>query len=128
MNLAAMATPADYRKLEFLKQSFANTLRELQLGNFPPEARKDVWNILEAASRACMYDGEYSPVVRKYYAFDGDFKTVWFTLDLFTIMPDSWTSKKDLKEAVYIVKQIAALLVGEVRQGLREELRITTIT
>ena len=124
MDLASLATPADYRKLEFLKRTFASTLKELDEGKYHTKSKLDGRKIIKAASEACIYDGEYDPVIRKYYAFTGDFSRVWFTLDLFTIMPDCMSTRRNRKEALFIVKQIAALLIGEVRQGLREELRI----
>jgi len=124
MDLASLATPADYRKLEFLKRTFSATLKELDTGRYHTKSRMDGRKIIKAASEACIYDGEYDPVIRKYYAFMGDFSRVWFTLDLFNIMPDCYGSPQDRKEARFIAKQIAALLIGEVRQGLREELRI----
>lgn len=124
MDLAAMATPADYRKLEFLKRSFANLLEELEMGDFLPRARRDARPVLRAASRACVYDGESGPIVRQYYAVTGDFSRVWFTLDLFSIMPDCIRTRSDIREVKFIFKQIAGLLIGEVRQDLRDELKI----
>ena len=124
MDLALSATPADYRKLEFLKRTFGSVLTELLTGNYLEQSRADAIPIVKAASEACIYDGEPGPVVRKYYAFMGDFSRVWFTLDLFNIMPDCVRTRRDRREAAFLVKQIAASLIGEVRWGLREELRM----
>ena len=77
MDLAALATPTDRAKLQYLQRSFAETLRALEELNFPEVSRRDARPILKAASEACIYDGEYAPVVRKYYAFRGDFSQVW---------------------------------------------------
>jgi hypothetical protein len=124
MDLAALATPTDRAKLQYLQRSFAETLRALEELNFPEVSRRDARPVLQAASEACIYDGEYAPVVRKYYAFRGDFSQVWFTLDLFTIMPDDMKTARSREEVKFIVKQIVGALIGEVRLGLREELQI----
>lgn len=123
MELDALATPADFRKLEYLRKTFTNVLKAVDTLEFPPKARKDVRKILKAASRATIFDGEYSAVVRKYYAFTSDHENVWFTLDLFNVMPNLNT-KCDLEELELLVNYITAGLVGEVREGLREELLI----
>jgi hypothetical protein len=123
MELDALATPVDHRKLEYLRNTFTGVLKAVDTLEFPPKARKEARKILKAASRATIFDGEYSAVVRKYYAFTSDHKNVWFTLDLFNVMPDLKT-KRDLKELELLVRYIAAGLVGEVRDGLREEMII----
>jgi hypothetical protein len=127
MDLAALATPADHRKLEYLKRSFAAVINELDAIDMSfnaraTNARAEARPILQAAARACIYDGEMDPVVRKYYAFTGDHRRVWFTLDLFTIMPDCIKNPVDRKEAVFVFKQILGLLINEVRFGLRNDL------
>lgn len=124
MDLAALATVDDYVKLDYLRKSFEETLRALQTLSFPARARRDALPIIRAASRATIFDGEPGPIVRKYYAFTGDFRTVWFTLDLFTVMPQRIETDEDMHEVRLIVKYLAGALVGEVRMGLREELKI----
>ena len=128
MDLAAMATPADYRKLAYLKHSFAEVLRALNALRLTDpvsvRARREAQPILRAAAQACIYDGEPGPVIRKYYAFTGDFRNVWFSLDFLTIMPDCIAKKTDREEAIFLFKNVLALLVNEVRLGLREDLGI----
>ena len=123
MGLAEFATPADYRKLTYLRHAFAQVLHALDTLNFPDDARQDARPIIKAASVAEMYDGEYEPVVRKYYAFSGDFRRVWFTLDLFTIMPEKKTPA-DERTMRLLIKRLTAALIEEIRPGLREELLI----
>ncbi len=123
MELAALATPMDRGKLEYLHNAFRGVLKAIDTLQFPPRARKDARKIIKAASRACIYDGDFGPTVRKYYAFTSDHKHVWFTLDLFNVMPEIKT-KRDLEELELLVRHIAASLIGEVRDGLREELLI----
>lgn len=122
--MSILATPLDYKKIQYLRRSFEETLKLLDAGNYPEEAREEVRPILKAASVACIYNNEWPPEVRKYYAFTGDFTRVWFTFDLLTIMPDDLTTARNRKEARFLVKEIAGLLVGEVRKGLRGELGI----
>ena len=130
MDLAALATPADHRKLAYLRDAFRRLVHSLDTQPYPAAARRDARPMLQAAANASMYDGVYrcgvpGPIVRKYYAFAGDFCDVYFTLDLFTLMPDPAScTRADTKELVFLVRNIAALLVGEIRLGLREELRI----
>ena len=123
-----MATPADYRKLAYLKHSFAEVLRALNALRLTDpvsvRARREAQPILRAAAQACIYDGEPGPVIRKYYAFTGDFRNVWFSLDFLTIMPDCIAKKTDREEAIFLFKNVLALLVNEVRLGLREDLGI----
>lgn len=123
MELAALATPLDRGKLQYLHTAFRGVLKAIDTLQFPPQARKDARKIIKAASRACIYDGDFGPTVRKYYAFTSDHKNVWFTLDLFNVMPEIKT-KRDLEELELLVRHIAASLIGEVRDGLREELLI----
>ena len=79
---------------------------------------------MKAAANACIFDGEYDGVVRKFYAFRGDNTRVWFTMDLFTAMPSSMKKKKHRREMAVIVRYLVSELLGEVRLGLREELGI----
>ena len=96
MDLAALATPTDLAKLAFLKQTFREVVHMLKTLDFPEESVRDALPIMKAAANACIFDGEYDGVVRKFYAFRGDNTRVWFTMDLFTAMPSSmrWISSR----------------------------------
>ena len=128
MDLAALALPADFRKLQYLRTSFAAVLRELNALRLTDpvslRARREAQPILRAAAQACIFDGEPGPVIRKYYAFTGDFRNVWFSLDFLSIMPECLAKKRDREEAIFLFKNVLALLVNEVRLGLREDLGI----
>lgn len=122
--MSILATPLDYKKMQYVRRAFEETLKLLDAGNFPDKAREEVRPILKAASVACIYNNEFAPTVRKYYAFTGDFSAVWFTLDFLTIMPDAFDTPRSRREAQFLIRQVAGLLVGEVRKSLREELKI----
>jgi hypothetical protein len=122
--MSILATALDYKKIQYLRRCFEETIKSLDVGKFPDDAREEVRPILTAASVACIYNNEWEPEVRKYYAFTGNFTRVWFTFDLLTIMPDNLRSKRNRREARFLVKEIAGLLVGEVRKSLRAELGI----
>jgi len=124
MDLAALATPTDMAKLAYLKQTFREIVKMVRTMDFPEEAARDALPVLKAAANACIYDGEYDGVVRKFYAFRGDFQRVWFTLDLFTSMPSSMKTIQARREMSLIVRYLVSQLLGEVRLGLREELGI----
>ena len=124
MDLAALATPTDLAKLAFLKQTFLEVVHMLKTLDFPEESVRDALPIMKAAANACIFDGEYDGVVRKFYAFRGDNTRVWFTMDLFTAMPSSMKKKKHRREMAVIVRYLVSELLGEVRLGLREELGI----
>ena len=122
--MSILATSLDYKKIQYLRRCFEETLKLLDAGNFPDDAREEVRPILKAASVACIYNNEWTPEVRKYYAFTGDFTRVWFTFDLLTIMPDNLRTRRNRREARFLVKEVSGLLVGEVRKSLRAELGI----
>lgn len=124
MGLADTATPADYGKLQYLHVAFAEILKALDTMDFNPKSRRDARPILKAASTACIYNGDFSPIIRKFYAFTSDFKNVWFTLDLFNVMPDDLDQHKNMEELQLLIRWLAGQLLGEVREGLREELNI----
>jgi len=124
MDLAALSTPTDLAKLAFLKQTFSEVVHMLETMDFPEDAVNDALPIMKAAAKACVYDGEYDGVVRKYYAFRGDHTRVWFTLDLFTSMPSSMKTIRNRREMSLIIRYLVSELLGEVRLGLREELGI----
>jgi len=126
MDLADLATPADFRKLQTLRDAFAGTLRAINAMTLPCGIKREATTIIRAAANAAIFNGEPTPIVRKYYAFDGDFKTVWFSLDLFTVMPDCRMTRTlaDRRETVFIIKNIMGLLLNEVRPGLRDDVGI----
>jgi len=124
MGLADTATPADYGKLQYLHVAFAEILKALDSMDFNPKSRRDARPILKAASKACIYNGDFSPTIRKFYAFTSDYKNVWFTLDLFNVMPANLEQHKNMEELQLLIRWLAGQLLGEVREGLREELNI----
>lgn len=124
MDISALATPTDIAKLNYIKNAFKEVLYMIQTMDFPPESKRDAIPIIRAATKACIYDGEYDGVVRKYYAFRGDHKRVWFTLDLFTAMPDDMKTRQSQREMHLIVQYLVRGLLREVRLGLQEELGI----
>jgi hypothetical protein len=104
--------------------AFAEILKALDTLDFNPKSRRDARPILKAASTACIYNGDFSPTIRKYYAFTSDYKNVWFTTSLFDVMPDNLEQHKNMEELQLLIRWLAAQLLGEVREGLREELNI----
>lgn len=124
MDLARLATVNDRLKLQYLRNVFTELLESLKRLPFDDKSKKDAIPIIYAAANANIYDGEYDGVIRKYYAFRGDHTKVWFTLDLFTIMPDDISTESDKEEMHVIVTYITQQLLREVRPALVEELRI----
>lgn len=124
MDLARLATPEDHAKLQYLRNIYTELLSTLDTAPFHAATKRDARPIIEAASRATIYDGEYDGVIRKYYAFRGDFTRVWFTLDLFTAMPDDLRFQSNRDEMDIILRTITQALLQEVRSGLVEELRL----
>jgi len=124
MDLARLATPDDKMKLQYIRNIFYDLLCRIRHLPFDEKARRDAIPIIKAASKADIYDGEYDGVVRKYYAFRGDHTRVWFTLDLFTAMPNDITSEHDQLEMHTIMTYLTQQLLSEVRMSLVEELRV----
>lgn len=124
MDLARLATPDDHIKLQYIRNIFYDLLCRIRRLPFDDKSRRDALPIIEAASKADIYDGEYDGVVRKYYAFRGDHTRVWFTLDLFTAMPDDISTPSDQQEMHVIMTYLTRQLLKEVRPALVEELRV----
>lgn len=124
MDLASMATPNDRIKLQYIRNIFYELLCRIKKLPFEEQARRDALPIIQAASVAEIYNGEYDGVIRKYYAFRGDHTKVWFTLDLFTAMPDDLSSQSDKDEMHVIMTYLVQSLLREVRAALVEELRV----
>jgi len=124
MDISALATPTDRAKLLYLRAAFKKVYELIQTLDFPAQSKKDAYPIIRAAAKADIYDGEYDGVIRKYYAFRGDHKRVWFTLDLFTAMPSEMNTKAKRREMHLIITYLVRELLKEVRLGLQEELGI----
>lgn len=124
MDLARLATGEDYAKLQYVRDIFADLVHRLDALPFDTKSKRDARPILVAASQASIYDGEYDGVIRKYYAFRGDFTRVWFTLDLFNAMPDDLSYPVNQEEMHLIMRLLVQRLLMEVRTGLVEELRL----
>ena len=124
MDLARLATVNDRLKLQYIRNIFSDLLTSIQNLPFETKPKRDAIPIIRAAANANIYDGEYDGVIRKYYAFRGDFTKVWFTLDLFTVMPDDISTESDKEEMHVIMTYLTQQLLREVRPALVEELGI----
>ena len=124
MDLARLATVNDRLKLQYIRNIFSDLLTSIQNLPFETKSKRDAIPIIRAAANVNIYDGEYDGVIRKYYAFRGDFTKVWFTLDLFTVMPDDISTESDKEEMHVIMTYLTQQLLREVRPALVEELGI----
>ena len=110
--------------MQYIRNIFSDLLTSIQNLPFETKSKRDAIPIIRAAANANIYDGEYDGVIRKYYAFRGDFTKVWFTLDLFTVMPDDISTESDKEEMHVIMTYLTQQLLREVRPALVEELGI----
>jgi hypothetical protein len=114
----------DGRKLEILRAVFREILFAMDDPKYPLWTRKLGMPVMLAASEACMYTGWYGPVVRKYYAFMGDFSQVWFTRDALAAIPDCVFSCRDRSEMQFAIRFIAKELLNEASPGLGEYFKL----
>lgn len=111
---------SDQQKLEILRTVFRYMLPAMDDPQYPEWARLRGIPIIFEASQACLYQGWYGPVVRKYYAFMGDFSKVWFTRDALTAIPDCAFSCRERAEMQFAIRFIAKELLNEASPGLGE--------
>src|SRR6056300_663558 len=115
MDLARLATVNDRLKLQYIRNIFSDLLTSIQNLPFETKSKRDAIPIIRAAANANIYDGEYDGVIRKYYAFRGDFTKVWFTLDFLNVQADQHPPETEQGEMHVIMTYLTQQLLREVR-------------